>query len=85
MQFFTENISNWHRNRQTEFSNFQKFYAFLLVLKFRQTSCIGMFLRVNKEIFGCPVVFYEEIIALLWMEMPQIDTEIDKNLKSSNC
>ena len=39
----------------------------------------------QQGIFGCPVVFYEEIIALLWMEMPQIDTEIDKNLKSSNC
>ena len=42
-----------------DFPNFQKFYAFLLVLKFRQTSCIGMFLRVNKEKVRCPVVFYE--------------------------
>ena len=46
--------------------------------KFRQTSCIEMFLRVNKETFSCPVVFYEEIIVLFWMKISQIDTENDK-------
>ena len=43
-----------------------------------------MFQSVNKETFGCPVVFYEEMIAMFWKKMFQIDTEIDKNLKTSN-
>ena len=29
-----------------------------------------------------PVVFNEEIIAMFWLKMSQIDTEIDKNPKS---
>ena len=45
--FKLKNVPNWHRKCQkTNFSNFQSFYAFLL--KFRQTSWVGMFKRINK-------------------------------------
>ena len=63
--------------RNPKIFNFLCFYAFLS--RFRQTSWIGMFERVNKETVGCPVVLIEEIIALIGMKMSQIDTEKDKN------
>ena len=33
----------------------------------------------QEKKIGCPVVFYEEIIAMFRMKMSQIDTENDKN------
>ena len=60
-------------------SKFQRFYAFLLT--FRQISWIPMFLRVNKEKIGSPVVFYEEINAMFKKKMSETDTEDDKNPK----
>ena len=47
--------------------NFSKFMD--LLLKFRQTSWIGMFYRVIKEKVGCPVVFNEAIISMFRMEV----------------
>ena len=38
-----------------------------------------MLKRVNKERTRCPVVFYEEIIAVFKLKESQIGTEIDKS------
>ena len=35
---------------------------------FRQTSLMGMLKRVNKERVRCPVVFYEEMIAVFMLK-----------------
>ena len=44
-------------------SNFQSFYAFFVKVwtDFAEYNV----LKINKEKFGCPVVLYEEIIAML--------------------
>ena len=48
------------------FSFFKDFFAF--------------FVKVLTEFMNWnPVVFYEELIAMFWMKMSQIDTENDKN------
>ena len=69
-------------DKTQNFLFFKDFTHFLL--KFRQTSWIVMFERVIKEKVGCPVAVYEEIIAMVWAKMSQIDTKNDKNLKISN-
>ena len=50
--------------------------------KFRHTSWIGMFKTVIKVRSWCPVVFYEEIIAVFELKKSQIGTEIDKKPKN---
>ena len=36
-------------------------------------------LKGQKETILCPVVFNEEIVAMFWLKLSQIDTENDKN------
>ena len=48
---------------------------------FRKTWWRRMFKTVNKETFRCPEGFSEEIQAICFEKMPQIQAEIDKNPK----
>ena len=65
--------------KNPQLSTFQSFMHFLL--KFRQSSWIGMFYNVNKDQICCQVVFNEKIFPMFRMKMSQIDTENDKNSK----
>ena len=48
------------KRKNTKFFHFSNLH----LLKFRQTSWIGMFKKVNKEQIVCPGVFYEQIILI---------------------
>ena len=50
---------------------------------FRKTWWRRMFKMVNKETFRCPEGFSEEIQAICFEKMPQIQAEIDKNPKKT--
>ena len=70
-------------NEKTKVQSFPIFKGFMHIswtdwLYFGQTSWIGLFQRVNKERVGCPVVSYEEIIAVSQWKMPQIVTKMTK-------
>ena len=69
-------------SKMTRTENFPFFEVFMQYLSnFRHTPWIGMFQRVKKERFHCPVVVYEAIIAVFQWKMSQIDTENDKKHK----
>ena len=61
-------VSNWHLKGQKtkKFQIFQVFMQFLS--KFRRTPWIGMLKTFIKVRLCCPVVFYEQIIAVFRMK-----------------
>ena len=66
--FKMKNISNWHRNRQKS-QNFTIIKIFLKILSpIWQTSLTGMLKTFPKVRICSPVVFYGEIIAVLYMK-----------------
>ena len=48
-------------------------------LSFRNTWWVIRLEAFNKEIIRCPEGLFEEIKAICFEKMPQIQTEIDKN------
>ena len=56
----------------TKFANFQIFNAFFV--KVLTDFVDWNVLKGQQGKSGCPVVFYEEISAMFWMKMSQIDT-----------
>ena len=78
-----ENVSNVDENDE----NFKLFYFSKILCifpYFRQTLSIGTSKRVNKEKMCCPVGSSQEFFVVFEVKMSQIDTEIDKNPKTSN-
>ena len=67
-------------DKKPKFFQFSKIYA-IIVLKFQQSSSIGMLKTVTKVWICGPVLFYEDIIAVFKMKKSQIFTEIDKKPK----
>ena len=81
--FLSENVSKGIQKREKT-QNFPIFKLFMhFLLKFRQTSSIGMFQEVNEKKVDCPLVF-EEFIAFLEMKLSQSDTRNDKYPKIFN-
>ena len=78
--FFEKFIAVFFVNTtQIDTENFQIFKVFMQsLLKFRQTSLIRIFWKVNKETFDCPVVFIEEIIAMFRMKCLKLTTKMTK-------
>ena len=69
--------------KNLKFPNFQRFYPFFVEVS---TAFLDWtVLKNQKETTRCPVVFNEEIVAMFWLKMSQIDTEINKISKFSNC
>ena len=69
--------------KNLKFPNFQRFYPFFVEVS---TAFLDWtVLKDQKETNRCPVVFNEEIVAMFWLKMSQIDTEINKISKFSNC
>ena len=69
-QIDTENDKN------LKFPNFQRFHQF-----FVEVSTVFLdwtVLKDQKETICCPEVFIEEIVALFWLKMSQIDFEMNK-------
>ena len=58
---------------------FQTSKFLCIFVKVSQTSCIGVFQRVNNEKIGTSSRFNEEIIVMFRMKMSQVDNENDKN------
>ena len=65
--------------KNTKFSNFQSFYEFFVIVSTDVVDWIV--LKGQQENVGCPLVFYEGIIAIFGMKMSQIVTENNENLK----
>ena len=79
--FRFENVLNyqrkWQKHKSFKFSKFSRSF-----LKVSTVFLDWAVLKGQKETSRCPVVFNEEIVAMLWMKISQIDTENDKKLKS---
>ena len=65
--------------KNPKLSIFPRFYGFFV--KISRDFVNWKVLSSQQEKVGCPVVFYEQIIAMFSMKTCQIDTENDKSVK----
>ena len=65
---------SWMKNKNFQFSKFSCIFC-LSFDSLRGLECFKSEEKVNEEKVGCPVGFFEKIIAMIWTKMSHIDTK----------